>query len=52
MKKYLKYSLLLITLVSFYSCSNDDSKQEEIVEPIKDPAITIKLASDFTVQRI
>ncbi len=51
MKKYLKYSLLLITLVSFYSCSNDDSKQEEIVEPIKDPAITIKLASDFTVQQ-
>ncbi|MBW1653869.1 hypothetical protein [Flavobacterium quisquiliarum] len=51
MKKYLKYSLVLITLVSFYACSNDDSKQEEIVVPVKDPSITIKLASDFTVQR-
>lgn len=51
MKKYLKYSLFLITFVSFYACSNDDSKQDVvIVEPIKDPKIAIKLASEFTVQ--
>ncbi|AWK05599.1 hypothetical protein HYN56_15685 [Flavobacterium crocinum] len=51
MKKYLKYSLLLITLVSFFSCSSDDSKQEEVTEPVKDPVITIKLASEFAIQQ-
>ncbi|PBJ16014.1 hypothetical protein [Flavobacterium sp. ACN6] len=52
MKKYLKYSLLLIALVSFYSCSNDDSKPEVIIEePAKDPTIAIKLASEFAVQQ-
>ncbi|WJS93195.1 hypothetical protein NYQ10_13960 [Flavobacterium johnsoniae] len=50
MKKFLKYSLILTTLASFYSCSNDDSKPEEIVE-VKDPVIAIKLASDFAVQK-
>lgn len=52
MKKYLKYSLFLIAFVCFYACSNDDSKPEGvIVEPVKDPAIAIKLASDFTVAK-
>ncbi|MDW8848530.1 hypothetical protein SD960_00395 [Flavobacterium sp. MMLR14_040] len=49
MKKYLKYSLLLIVFVSFYACSNDDPKPEEVVEvPVKDPEIVLKLASGFT----
>jgi hypothetical protein len=51
MKKYLKYSLVLIGLVAFYACSNDDSKQEEIVDPVKDPVIAVKLASEFAVQQ-
>ena len=52
MKKYLKYNLLLIVFVSFYACSNDDSKPEEVIEvPVKDPAITLKLASDFAVEQ-
>lgn len=51
MKKYLKYSLVLIGLVAFYACSNDDSKQEEVVEPVKDPVIAVKLASEFAVQQ-
>jgi hypothetical protein len=50
MKKYLKYSLFLIAFVSFYACSNDDSKSEEVIEPVKDPAIAIKLATEFAVQ--
>ena len=50
MKKYLKYSLSLIALVAFYACSNDDSKPEETVEPVKEATIGIKLASEFTVQ--
>jgi len=50
MKKFLKYSLILTALVSFYSCSNDDSKPEEIVE-VKDPVIAIKLATDFAAQK-
>ncbi|CAM3541407.1 hypothetical protein [Flavobacterium chungbukense] len=51
MKKYLKYSLVVIGLVSFYACSNDDSKPEEIVEPAKEATIAIKLASEFAVQK-
>lgn len=52
MKKYLKYSLLLIVLVSFYACSNDDSKPEEVIEvPVKDPEIALKLVSDFAVEQ-
>ena len=52
MKKYLKYSLFLIACVTFFACSNDDSKPEEVVEePVKDPTIAIKLASDFAVQQ-
>lgn len=52
MKKYLKYSLFLIAFVSFYSCSSDDSKPEEVIEePVKDPTIAIKLASEFAVQK-
>ncbi|MBF4515778.1 hypothetical protein IRZ71_05465 [Flavobacterium sp. ANB] len=51
MKKYLKYSLFLIAFVSFHACSNDDSKQEIVTEePVKDPTIAIKLASEFAVQ--
>jgi hypothetical protein len=52
MKKYLKYSLLLIVFVSFYACSNDDSKPEEIIEvPVKDTEIALKLVSDFAVEQ-
>jgi hypothetical protein len=52
MKKYLKYSLLLIVFVSFYACSNDDPKPEEVVEvPVKDLTIAIKLASDFAIEQ-
>lgn len=51
MKKYLKYSIVLTALISFFACSNDDSKQEEIVAPFKDPAIALKLASEFAVQQ-
>jgi len=53
MKKYLKYSLFLIAFVCFYACSNDDSKPEEVVvvEPVKDPAVAVKLTSDFAVQQ-
>lgn len=48
MKKYTKYSLFLLAFGSFYACSNDDSKPEE---PILDPSISIKIASDFAVER-
>jgi len=48
MKKYTKYSLFLVAFGAFYACSNDDSKPEE---PILDPSISIKIASDFAVER-
>ncbi|MCV9933600.1 hypothetical protein OIU80_15045 [Flavobacterium sp. LS1R47] len=52
MKKYLKYSLFLVAIGTFYSCSNDDSKPEDPKpEPVKEAVISLKLASDFTVSR-
>ncbi|MFB9076734.1 hypothetical protein ACFFLS_24035 [Flavobacterium procerum] len=51
MKKYLKYSVALIAFVSFNACSSDDSKQEEVIEPAKDPVIALKLASEFAVDK-
>lgn len=52
MKKYLKYSLFLIAFASFNACSNDDSKIEPVIEPpVPEPAIAIKLASEFTVEQ-
>ncbi|GAA3777919.1 hypothetical protein [Flavobacterium ginsengiterrae] len=52
MKKYLKYSLFLIAFASFNSCSNDDSKPEVIVEPpAPEPAIALKLTSEFSVSQ-
>lgn len=48
MKSKIKYCLCLMMFVSFYACSNDDSKSEE---PVLDPAITIKLASEFAVEK-
>ena len=48
MKKYTKYSLFLLAFGAFYACSNDDSKPEE---PILDPSISIKIVSDFAVER-
>ncbi|KUJ62396.1 hypothetical protein AR687_08025 [Flavobacteriaceae bacterium CRH] len=51
MKKYFKSSVLLIAFVCFYACSNDDSKPETVTEePVKDPTIAIKLASEFAVK--
>lgn len=52
MKKYLKYSLFIVAIGAFYSCSNDDSKPEDPKpEPVKEAVITLKLASDFAVNR-
>jgi hypothetical protein len=52
MKKYLKHSLFLAVVGAFYCCSNDDSKQEEPeTQPVKEAALSLKLASDFTVSR-
>jgi hypothetical protein len=48
MKNHLMYCLSLMAFVSFFACSNDDSKTEE---PVLDPAIAIKLASDFAVDQ-
>jgi hypothetical protein len=56
MKKFIKYSLYLAIVCSFYNCSNDDTKPEPVIEepkpePIKDPTLTIKLQADFTTER-
>jgi len=57
MKKYLKYSLCLLAVSTFYCCSNDDDAKTDTVieepkpEPVKDPSIALKLQSDFTVER-
>lgn len=52
MKKYLKYSLFIVAISAFYSCSNDDSKAEDPKpEPVKEAVISLKLASDFAVNR-
>ena len=52
MKKYLKHSLFLAAIGTFYCCSNDDSKQENPdTQPVKEATLSLKLASDFTVSR-
>lgn len=52
MKKYLKHSLLLLAIGTFYCCSNDDSKQEESeTQPVKQATLSLKLPSDFKVSR-
>ncbi|WP_194141387.1 hypothetical protein [Flavobacterium hungaricum] len=53
MKKYLKYSLVLMACVSFNACNSDDSKTEPAPEPkpAADPVITIKLAAEFAIER-
>lgn len=52
MKKYLKQSLFLLAIGTFYCCSNDDSKQgESETQPVKQATLSLKLASDFKVSR-
>lgn len=48
MKNKIKYCLGLMMIAAFYACSNDDSKSEE---PVKDPTIAIKLASEFAIEK-
>ncbi|WP_409416559.1 hypothetical protein [Flavobacterium sp. PS2] len=52
MKKYLKYSLILVAIGAFYCCSNDDDSKPEITpEPVKNASVTLKLEPNFAVER-
>ncbi|MDA6068391.1 hypothetical protein NJT12_02040 [Flavobacterium sp. AC] len=52
MKKYLKHSLFLVAIGTFYCCSNDDSKEQDPqIQPVKEASISLKLVSEFTVSR-
>lgn len=51
MKKYIQYSLFLLTFGIFYSCSNDTEAEGPAIQPVKEASISIKLASDFAVER-
>lgn len=51
MKKYIQYSLFLLTFGIFYSCSNDTEAEGPAIQPVKEASISIKLASDFTTER-
>lgn len=51
MKKYIQYSLFLLTFGIFYSCSNDTEAEGPSIQPVKEASISIKLASDFTTER-
>lgn len=51
MKKYIQYSLFLLTFGIFYSCSNDTEAEGPAIQPVKEASILIKLASDFAVER-
>lgn len=52
MNKYIQYSLLLLTLSAFYGCNSDDNQTEDpSIQPVKEAAISVKLASDFATER-